>query len=66
MQSYSGIFYSVLTIPIYKEPIETVDDLERAAMNGEHTIITLPNTFYYDLFAEAQCCGAYYRVSFIK
>lgn len=62
MDSYKGLFYSVLTIPQYAAPIDTLDDLERAATSGEHTIVTMPNTFYYDMFADAQCCGAYYKI----
>ena len=62
MKTYSGIFYSVLTLPEYKEPIETLDDLEKAAKSGEHSIITVPNSFYYDLFVHSPCCGAYYTI----
>src|SRR5882724_5388075 len=62
MKTYSGIFYSVLTLPEYKEPIETLDDLEKAAKSGEHSIITVPNSFYYDLFVHSPCCGAYHTI----
>ena len=63
-----NITYNViatLTVPVpfsYKEPIETLEDLEKAAMSSEHTIVTLPNTFYHDMLVNSQCCGAYYHI----
>ena len=61
MKTYSGVFFSVLTIPEYEEPIETLDDLERVAISGEYDIMTAPNTFYYDLFVKAEH-GPYHTI----
>ena len=62
MKTYSGIFFSVLSVPQYEDPIETLDDLERVAKSKEYDIVTAPNTFYYDMFTKAKCCGPYYSI----
>lgn len=62
MKTYGGVFYSILTLPVYKDSVETLDDLERVALNGEYDIITFHNSYYYTLFTNAECCGAYYSI----
>jgi hypothetical protein len=36
MKTYGEVFYSVLTLPLYKDPIETIEDLEKVALNIEY------------------------------
>ena len=62
MNTYSGIFFSVLTVPKYEEPIKTLKDLERVAKRGDYEVVTTLNTFYYDLFVKAECCGPYHTI----
>jgi hypothetical protein len=62
MKTYGGIFYSVLTLPVYKDPIETIEDLEKVALNREYHIVTYPKTYYYQFFGNAECCDAYYAI----
>ena len=62
MKTYSGIFFSVLTVPVYENPIETLDDLKMVAEIGDYSIVTTPETYYYDLFVKAQCCGSYHTI----
>lgn len=44
MKTYGGVFYSVLTLPVYKDPIETLVDLERVVLNGEYDVFTYPQS----------------------
>jgi len=62
MKTYGGVFYSVLTLPVYKDPIDTVEDLERVALNGEYDIVTYPKSYYYKFFVTAECCDAYFAI----
>lgn len=62
MKTYSGVFYSVLTLPDFKDPIETLKDLVIAAESGDYQVVTFPMSFYRELFVGAECCGDYYRI----
>jgi len=62
MKTYGGVFYSVLTLPVYKDPIDTLEDLERVALSGEYDIVTYPDSYYYQFFVEAKCCDSYYKI----
>jgi len=62
MKTYGGVFYSVLTLPVYKDPIETLEDLERVALNEEYDIVTYPKSYYYQLFTKAKCCDSYHII----
>ncbi|XP_054158638.1 glutamate receptor-like [Oppia nitens] len=63
MKAYSAKFYSILTLPEHRDPIETLDDLERAAVSGQYDIITYAQSYYHDVFALADCCsGSYYHI----
>jgi len=52
--AYSSIFYSILTIPIYDKPIDTIDDLVRVAKSDSHYLLLKGNSFYYTLFSKAK------------
>ncbi len=62
MRTYGGVFYSVLTLPVYKDPIETIEDLERVALNRDYYIVTYPKSYYHQFFANAECCDAYHAI----
>lgn len=62
MKSYSGIFYSALTFPEFETTIETMDDLLSAAINKDHTILTIASSAYHNIFVQSQCCGPYYTI----
>jgi hypothetical protein len=62
MKTYGGVFYSDVTLPAYKDPIETVADLEKAALSDEYHIVTYPHSYYYQFFANSECCDAYYTI----
>ncbi len=62
MRTYGGIFYSVLTLPLYKDPIETIEDLEKVALNKEYHIVTYLRSYYYQFFVNAECCDAFYAI----
>ncbi|XP_054168915.1 glutamate receptor ionotropic, delta-1-like [Oppia nitens] len=63
MKTYSGIFFSILTVPEYDEPIESLDDLVRASkLADRYSVITVPNSAYFDLFVRSSCCSDYYYI----
>ena len=62
MKTYGGVFYSVLTLPEYEDPIETLTDLERVATNKEYDIFTYRRSYYFDYFTNAECCDAYHKI----
>ncbi|CAG2166371.1 unnamed protein product [Oppiella nova] len=46
-----------------KDAIETLEDLTKAAKSSEYSIVTVPNSFYYELFIHnSPCCGAYHTI----
>ena len=68
MKTYGGVFYSVLTVPEFEDPIETLDDLVAASESGHHSVVTLSGSSYLDMFVRAECelldgeCSDYYRI----
>ena len=51
--AYCASFYSLLTIPKYQKPIDTIGDLLQAAQMGFYKIITVPHGAYYDTFVNS-------------
>jgi hypothetical protein len=62
MKTYGGVFYSALTLPLYKDPIEIIEDLEKVALNREYHIVTYLKSCYYQFFVNAECCDAFYAI----
>ena len=48
--AYSTRFYSMLTMPTYEKPINTIDDLMDALDGGRHQIINLARSSYFEYF----------------
>lgn len=62
MKSYGAIFYTVLSFPEREESLETLDDLERVSTSPDHFIVTIPDSFYFDVLTNTPCCGPSYVV----
>ena len=48
--SYSGCIYSLMTIPLYTKPIDTVMELANAQRNGEIEVMISKPGIYYQNF----------------
>lgn len=56
MKFYSGNFVSIMAIPIWKKPIDTVEDIIQAAKSDNYLTYTARSL--YDIAMEAECCDS--------
>ena len=48
--SYGGCFYSILTVPEFERPIDTVDDIIEIARTDRGYLVTIDHSSYLDTF----------------
>lgn len=61
--SYSGCFYSILTIPVYEKAIDTVNDILDCAQDGFHRIVAPQHSSYLaDFLASKEDNGVFYII----
>ena len=52
--SYGGRFYSILTLPEFEPPIDTLTDIERIAQNDQGSLQTFHDSSYLQMFLTAK------------
>ena len=62
MDSYGGVFFSILTVPKYDTTIDTIEDLVMAAKSGQYDIISLRQALFKKMFIETKYCDDYYII----
>lgn len=51
---YNSVFFSLLTVPEYRNPINTIDDLLNSIRDDNYAVITLQNSSYLKEFNVAK------------
>lgn len=60
MKCYSGVFVSLITVPAWEDPIETIQDIEILLDKNDCIIYTA--RYLYDIAINAQCCSFEYKL----
>ena len=62
MKSYGGVFFSILIVPKYDVPIDSMEDLVMAANSGQYDIISHRQSLFKKMLIETECCDDYYII----
>lgn len=61
--SYGGRFYSILAVPAFESPIDTVEDVIELARADRGFLVTIDHSSYLDTFLTSQADkGIYYLI----
>lgn len=55
MKCYSGVFVSLVTIPTWQKPINTVQEI----VESLNRTVVYTSRFFYDLAMAAECCDSF-------
>ena len=51
--TYSGFFFSLLSLPPVATPVDSIEDMVRAIQRDSYKVATVEGSFYMDLFQSA-------------